>query len=167
MTRRFQALNCALVTIETWAVGGLALAVAGIVLLQVLMRYLFAYPNPWSEEVSRFGFVWLSLLGASLAVAHGAHFGFDRVAARLPSRARSGVAGFAKGAVLALATLLVVTGVQLVGLAAGQRSPALDLPYAVVYAAVPASGLLMAVHMLAGWTRDAGRSRRGAVEEAK
>ena len=79
MTRRLRAVNRVLVRLETCAAGGLVITVAVVVLLQVLMRYLFAYPNPWSEEVSRFCFIWMSLLGASLAVEHRAHFGFDQV----------------------------------------------------------------------------------------
>ena len=95
MTRRLRALDRGLVAVETCAVGVLVIAVCGVVLLQVLMRYLFAYPNPWSEEVSRFCFIWLSLLGASLAVERRAHFGFDQVTARLRPRARRFVEGCA------------------------------------------------------------------------
>ena len=85
-------LNQVLVTLETYAAGALVITVCVVVLLQVLMRYLFATPNPWSEELSRFAFIWVSLLGASLAVEHRAHFGFDQVTKKLapPSAARRG-----------------------------------------------------------------------------
>lgn len=151
MTRQLRRLNRVLVTLETRAAGALVITVAVVVLLQVLMRYLFAEPNPWSEEVSRFCFVWLSLLGASLAVEHRAHFGFDQVVRKLTPRARRAVEVGARVVVLAFALLLIATGVALMDLTIEERSPALDLPVALVYAAAPVSGALMAVHMLAGW----------------
>ncbi len=151
MRRRFLALNRALVTLETRAAGALVITVAAVVLLQVLMRYLFAYPNPWSEEVSRFCFVWVSLLGASLAVENRAHFGFDQVTRKLRPRMKKAVEVGARVVVLTFAVLLIGTGVALMDLTMGERSPALNLPVALVYAAAPVSGALMVVHMLAGW----------------
>lgn len=152
MTRRLRALNRVLVTLETRAAGALVITVAVVVLLQVLMRYFFAQPNPWSEEVSRFCFVWLSLLGASLAVEHRAHFGFDQVVRKLTPRARRAVEVGARVVVLAFGLLLIATGVALMDLTIEERSAALNLPVALVYAAAPVSGALMVVHMLAGWT---------------
>ena len=157
MTRRLRALNRALVRFETFAAGGLVITVAAVVLLQVLMRYLFAYPNPWSEEVSRFCFIWVSLLGASLAVEHRAHFGFDQVTKALAPSAKRVVETFARAAVLLFSLLLIATGIALMDLTMGERSPALNLPVALVYAAAPVSGVLMVVHMVAGWVKgDAG-----------
>ena len=156
MIRRFRALNRALVMLETCAAGGLLITVCSVILLQVLMRYLFAQPNPWSEEVSRFCFIWLSLLGASLAVEHWGHFRFEQVTKTLAPRARRVVEAGARVAVLIFSLLLIGTGIALIDLTAGERSPALNLPIALVYAAAPVSGALMVVHMVAGWvTEDA------------
>ena len=150
MRRRLRALNRVLIALETCAVGVLVIAVCDIVLLQVLMRYLFSYPNPWSEEVSRFCFIWMSMLGASLAVAHRSHFRFDQVTERLGPRARKIVETFAGAVVLLFALLLVGTGIALMDLTTGERSAALNLPVALVYAAAPVSGALMVIHLLAG-----------------
>lgn len=151
MTRRLQGLNRALVALETCTAGALLITVAAVVLLQVLMRYLFAYPNPWSEEVSRFCFIWLSLLGASLAVEHRAHFRFDQVTRKLTPGVRRTVETLARATVLIFALLLIGTGIALMDLTMAERSPALNLPVALVYAAAPVSGALMVIHVLAGW----------------
>ena len=152
MNARLRAFNRLLVRLETYAVGVLVIAVCDVVLLQVLMRYLFSYPNPWSEEVSRFCFIWVSMLGASLAVAHRSHFRFDQVTGRLPPRVRKAVKKFAAAVVLTFALLLIGTGIALMDLTMGERSAALNLPVALVYAAAPVSGVCMAIHMLAGPT---------------
>ena len=147
---RLRAVNRILVALETCAAGALVITVAAVVLLQVLMRYLFATPNPWSEELSRFAFIWVSLLGASLAVEHRAHFGFDQVTKKLAPGPRKAVERCAWTIVLAFALLLFGAGIALMDLTLGERSAALDLPIALVYAAAPVSGLLMAIHLLAG-----------------
>jgi TRAP-type C4-dicarboxylate transport system permease small subunit len=149
-----KAINRALVLLETVLAGGLLLIVFLVVLSQVLMRYLFAYPNPWSEELSRFCFIWLSTLGAALAVERRSHFGFDQVVKRLSSTRRRWAQRLATILVMAVAFLLVISGVALVRLALGQHSPALDLPMAWVYGAVPVSGVLMLVHLSSGEEAD-------------
>ena len=154
MRKQLRTANRVLARLETYAAGGLLTAVALVVLLQVVMRYLFAYPNPWSEEVSRFCFIWLSLLGASLAVEHRAHFGFDQVKRALAPRAKRVVERFAGAVVLLFSLLLIGTGIALMDLTMGERSPALNLPVALVYAAAPVSGVLMVVHMVAGWAGE-------------
>ena len=149
MSHRLRALNRLLVTLESYAVGGLVVTVFIVVLLQVGMRYLLSYPNPWSEEVSRFCFIWMSLLGASLAVERRAHFGFDQIMDGLAPRAKRSVEVFAGAVVLIFALLLIITGVVLIDLTMGERSSALNLPVALVYASVPVAGVLMGVHLLA------------------
>jgi len=149
VSHRLRALNRLLVTLESYAVGGLVVTVFIVVLLQVGMRYLLSYPNPWSEEVSRFCFIWMSLLGASLAVERRAHFGFDQIMDGLAPRAKRSVEVFAGAVVLIFALLLIITGVVLIDLTMGERSSALNLPVALVYASVPVAGVLMVVHLLA------------------
>ena len=151
MSHWLKTLNRLLVVIETYTVVGLLVTVSVVVLLQVGMRYLFAYPNPWSEEVSRFCFIWMSLIGASLAVERRAHFGFDRVTKDLTPRTKRVANAFAEAVVLMFSLLLVFTGLLLMELTIGERSSALNLPIALVYAAVPVSGVLMVIHMLAGY----------------
>ena len=58
---------------------------------------------------------------------------------------------FAGAVVLLFSLLLIATGIALMDLTMGERSPALNLPVALVYAAAPVSGVLMVVHMVAGW----------------
>lgn len=141
-------LNRGLVALETFVAGGLLLVVFLVVLSQVVMRYLFAQPNPWSEELSRFCFVWLSMLGASLAVERRSHFGFDQALKRLPPSGRRLARRAASIVVMMVSLLLVFPGLALVRLTIHQRSPALDLPMACVYGAVPISGILMLIHLL-------------------
>jgi TRAP-type C4-dicarboxylate transport system permease small subunit len=47
------------------------------VLLQVLTRFVLHLPMIWSEEVARFLFFWVVMLGAALSVKNRRHFVID------------------------------------------------------------------------------------------
>jgi len=49
---------------------------------QVVFRYVLGSPLSWSEEVSRYMFVWLCYLGAYVAILRNAHIGVDYVTSK-------------------------------------------------------------------------------------
>jgi TRAP-type transport system small permease protein len=64
----------------------LVLLLAAMVLMvfgNVVLRYAFNSGITVSEELSRWAFVWLTFLGAILAVKEGAHLGTDVLVSRL------------------------------------------------------------------------------------
>jgi len=66
-------------------------ALAGMVVLvfgNVVLRYVFNTGITVSEEVARWLFVWMTFVGAVLALRHHAHLGMESVVARLPVPAR-------------------------------------------------------------------------------
>ena len=81
----------------------LAALLLGMVLMvlgNVVLRYVFNSGIVASEELSRVFFVWLTFIGAIVAVREGAHLGMDNVVSRLP---RGG-----QVACLALSQLLIL-----------------------------------------------------------
>jgi TRAP-type C4-dicarboxylate transport system permease small subunit len=149
MLRFLKSVNRRAVAVERLLAGSLVLAVFVVVLLQVVMRYVFERPNPWTEELSRFGFIWLSMLGAALAVELRTHFVFDQLVSTLNPKLQLLVRGCSTALVAATAVGLIVFGLELVDLASAQRSPALDLPVSWIYASVPVAGFLMLLHIAA------------------
>jgi TRAP-type transport system small permease protein len=67
-----------------------ACLVAMVVLVfgNVVLRYAFNSGITASEELSRWLFVWLTFLGAIVALREHAHLGMDSVVARLPAGAK-------------------------------------------------------------------------------
>ena len=65
--------------------------------------------------------------------------------------------------VLAFSLLLIGTGIALMDLTLGERSAALNLPIALVYAAAPVSGALMAVQSAGGTGRRGGDRLMGGL----
>ena len=119
-----------------------------VVFLQVLYRYVFAQPLQWSEELARYLFVWLSILGAALALQKKGHFGLDLFFKMLSSRSRRFVqipACILMGIVI---FVILFEGVILVQKTALQQSPAMGISMSWAYASLPVGGALMAIHLI-------------------
>ena len=71
-------------------VGAVVMAIILIVLtLQVILRFLpWLPPNSWSEELSRYLFVWFVYLTACVAIYHNAHIKIDAALNLFPKKAR-------------------------------------------------------------------------------
>ena len=62
------------------------IAAVVIVAMQVVTRYVFKIPLPWSEEIARYLFLWLTLVGASYATKERKHVSIDLVYEKLPEK---------------------------------------------------------------------------------
>ena len=71
--------------IEAGAIIVLVLSLTAVTFAQVVTRYVLNDPLIWSEELARYLFVWVSMIGAALAVRNGGHFGLDLLLRRMPA----------------------------------------------------------------------------------
>jgi C4-dicarboxylate transporter DctQ subunit len=121
----------------------------------VIARYVFDRPIPWAEEFSRYSFIWLTFLGATLCTKHGRHVIIDGFVKALPFRAEKALALLADLVVIGLALVMVYYG-WILCLNATQPMAALRLPQYLVYLSVPVSGVLIFLYTV----RDVGRHLR-------
>ena len=133
-----------------------------LVFLTVIYRYFLLAPISWGEELSRFLFIALSMLGAAIAVKDRSHFAITILTARFPVFTRAWLAiGIALGTSLLLC-IVIVKGWGLVWLNMNQESPALGVPMSLPYAAVPVGATLM---LLFVWLNLIINSQAGAARE--
>lgn len=64
--------------------GACLLCMVGLVILNVLLRFLFGYSITWAEEVSTILFVWSVFIGASAVYKHKMDIGIDVLILSLP-----------------------------------------------------------------------------------
>ena len=120
-----------------------------VLVWQVFSRYALNTPSTSSEEILRYGVIWMSLLGAAYASGRGSHMTVDLLRDRLTGRARLRLDGAVAVAFIVFAlAVLVVGGGRAVEIAARQTSAVLQLPMGWVYAALPVSGVLMILYNL-------------------
>jgi TRAP-type transport system small permease protein len=137
-----------------WACGLLMTALTVLVFLQVITRYVLAYPWEWPEELARMLFVWLALLGAVVAMRGSGHFSIGAFVDRLPSRLRKRVAVLLRLTLLGFFVLVAYLGLDATLRVRDQLSTAMEISMSCGYAAVPVSFTLMAVEMARALWRD-------------
>jgi TRAP-type C4-dicarboxylate transport system permease small subunit len=130
-------------------VGGLILAVmAGAVFLQVVLRFLGRTGIDGLEEVPRYLFVWLVMIGAASAMQRGQHTLLDYFVNLLAPRGRALVLVLTNAVGIALFLYLIKLSLVLVPNAQLQSSPGLGLALGYVYAAIPVGAALIVLPLL-------------------
>jgi TRAP-type C4-dicarboxylate transport system permease small subunit len=123
------------------------------VLWQVFTRFILKNPSTWTEELAVFMLIWVSLLGAAVALNRGAHLGIDYFVGKLSPKKRLYTEIFVFLCVSAFSlTVMVIGGIDLVSstLKLEQVSPALGVKVGYVYLAVPISGFFLVLYSVIG-----------------
>lgn len=125
----------------------IALSVAMFVTvgLNVFMRYVVNQSLGWADELSRFLFIWVSLLGAAMAFEKGQHVGLDFVIDRIRNR-KVKLFFILLSDVLALMVLVILfrQGLRMVD-AATNTSPALSIHMKYWFASLPVGVGIMVI----------------------
>lgn len=113
---------------------------------QVISRYILGTPSTVTDELARFLFMWLALIGGAYTLGLKRHLAIDLLTQRLRGRRRSLSEGFVLFAVAGFAALVMVKGggqLVLKTIASGQVTPALQIPMGFVYGAIPFAGAII------------------------
>lgn len=123
---------------------------AGISGLQVVMRYIFNAPLPWTEEISGMALVWMTFLGAVGLARRNLHARVELLV-EVASDKRWFLALDLLLDLLGIAFLILVVigGWDLIQQLDHEKTPALRLPVTWQVAAIPLSALAMAIVMSA------------------
>lgn len=131
-------------------IGNFSLALLVVILaMQVFFRYVLQTGISWSEEVSRFFFVWFVYISASLAAQKGSHIRVTILTRFFPGGQRYSL-------MLADAIWIIFNGfVAVSGVILLQRmmkhpvySTSLFMPLAYIYTIIPVSHALMIVRIV-------------------
>lgn len=121
----------------------LSAAMILVILYQVVLRYCFSAANVWAEELARFMFVWVTMLGASVAIRRNVHLRVDLVVDFLKPRPRFILQIITYTMILLFLIYLCRLGVDLMSRTMINKSAGLRIPMAYPYAAIPLGGALM------------------------
>jgi len=114
----------------------MALCLASMAILvfgNVVLRYAFHSGITWSEEMSRYLFVWMVFLGAIGALKDNDHLGVDVLLKKLPLGAKRIVFILSNAIVLYVLWLLLDGSWKITMSSLETRAPATNLPLAYVY----------------------------------
>lgn len=119
---------------------------------QVLSRFVFNFSLAWSEEVSRFMFVWLVYISAAMAAKHRRHIRVEIVDQLLPRKVSKWTGLLSDFLWIGFTLLVAYQGYNLTMkvMNHGQLSPATQLPMGYVYMIVPLGFLLISFRVAQG-----------------
>lgn len=112
------------------------------VTMQILSRYVGIVPRYiWTEELARFCFIWIIMVGAMIAIRENEHFTVNLLPTPESNAGKAVVAIFADLMSFVLALIFVIWGWPLVKFGLLQTSEMAELPMVFIYAAWPLTGI--------------------------
>ena len=117
-----------------------------ITLLAVFCRYVLSSSLQWGEEVLKIMLVWFGLFSVGVIAYQREHVGVTLFKERMPQKVQLIFEKVSQVLILAASVAMFIIGLMLVKKSGKQLTPALRLPYAVGYWAIPAAYLFMIVY---------------------
>lgn len=116
-----------------------------IIFLQVISRYIFNSPLVWSEELSRYLFVWISFLAIADAVRTKSHIALSILTDRMNEDRKQIISRLNYSLICIIGIIITYGGIVLMNLGVRQSSATLGVPMFLVYLVIPVSGVLISI----------------------
>jgi TRAP-type C4-dicarboxylate transport system permease small subunit len=147
----------------TWLMVGTVAILIVPVTLQIISRYTALIPSwIWTEELSRFLFIWMVMLGAMIGIREHSHFEVD-VWPDLAPRPTALLRIISDLCVLVFALVFVWWGIEFVRFGWDQLSELAELPMPWIFIAWPMAGvtwvLFLGESFVDNWRVLLGRER--------
>lgn len=120
---------------------------------QVFSRYVLNVPSTFTDEIARFLFIWVGLMGAAYTLGQKRHLAIDLLSMKLEhdETKQEKLKLLINLISMVFASIILVYGggkLMLKTLETGQVSPSLGMEMGLVYIAIPLSGLFMMIYLV-------------------
>ena len=119
------------------------------VFLNVMLRILFSSGLTWSEELSRYLFVFVTYIGAISAMRANGHMIVDMLVAKVPPQAQMALYVLSQSLIAVLMGILVHGSFKMVLQNTASRTAALGISYSLLYGVGILTGVSIAVLAIA------------------
>lgn len=121
----------------------LEVLVAGMVLgccWQVITRFVLHNPSKYTEELLRYMLIWLTMMGVPYAYGQNSHLAINLIVKKFKPKNET-LAQIAIDVLIMIlsVSVMIIGGIMVTANAAGQLSPAMQIPMQVYYVCVPVS----------------------------
>lgn len=143
--------------LEEYLLCGSLVVTTLIVFLQVIMRKIFNNSLTWSEELTRYIFIWQIWLGVSIAQRNKQHIKVELLSSIVKNEKVVAIVDiFATIVMIAFNIFLVINGAALVEqmITRGNLSGAMRLPMWIVYLALPVSSFVLSLRLIGQAVED-------------
>lgn len=145
-----------LIKVVNFLIGFMIAGMVIIVFSNVISRYFLNASIAWSEEISRWMFIWLVFLGAIMAYVNNEHLGLDIIIKLFPKKITQLLIILADVLVLIVTAIMLKGGIDMTAdsFASGWVSSAVPIKYGYVYLAVPLSMAILLIEIIVKLAKD-------------
>ncbi len=119
-----------------------------LVFINVVTRYVFGFSFATTEEISTFLMIWITYIGAGLALREGRLAAIDLFQDLLPEKIRLATRAMIGVIILIFFILLAYYGIKMVQFGWAQETWATQIPRGIPYLAVPLGAALFGLHLI-------------------
>jgi TRAP-type transport system small permease protein len=139
------------------------LGVITVVLIQILSRYL-PYTAVWTEELTRFLFIYSISFGAPLALKNKEFISVDILTGLLPKKIQETYEAFIYLVIVVLSFVIAYHGYTFISVGKGQTSATMALDMSIIHASITISFIFIAIysvlHVIHAFSSPGERSER-------
>jgi TRAP-type C4-dicarboxylate transport system permease small subunit len=140
---------------EDWLAFAVFWALAGIVFLQFFTRYILNDSLAWTEEIARYGLMWVTFIGAAMVTRRNSHIAVVLLTELLPPGPARVLRASIDIVVLVFLALLAYFSVLILERMQFQRMTVIDLPMSLVYGGIALGCFLMLLRQIGRVWRNA------------
>lgn len=118
------------------------------ILLQIVTRIFFNNPLNFTEEVSRYLFVWMVFLALPYSTYHNTHISMDLFVKHLPQLLQYILKILIHLLTIAVFCWIVYYGIDYLNFSKNVNVPALGISKSVIASIIPISGVLMVIRSI-------------------
>lgn len=148
MSKTFDRFLEWITTVVKWVMVSMTCVIFFITTMTVFTRYVLNFVPSWSEEIPRYLLVWITYLGAALAIKFKEHISLDVFFNLMPLRARQVGHLLLNGLIAIVAAIMVVYGIGLVNHFGDDLMESIPVTNFWLYLAMPVSGTLMILYII-------------------
>jgi TRAP-type transport system small permease protein len=164
MSNVFDRVLEGITAVVKWVMIVMTCVIFFITTFTVFTRYIVNYVPSWSEEIPRYLLVWITYLGAALAIKFKEHISLDVFFNLMPLKARQVGYLLLNGLIAIVATIMVIYGIGLLNHFGDDKMESIALTNFWLYLVMPISGTLMLLYLAQDtWKRIRGL---GKAEES-
>jgi len=152
-----------------WVIILVMLMMPGVMVFQVIVRYIFNYPVAWAEEAVRYSFIWLVFMSACAALRRGELVATDLIIKRLNPKIAFFLTLIGRGCILVFLFTAAYSGVDMTTFVfkRGTLSAILQVPVWMVYCSLPIGCALMGYQIIIGLLHQIRKTRPRTPSESE
>ena len=132
-----------------WAASAAMVIMTFLVFAQVVSRYVFNSPIPWTEEMSRIFFIWISLIGTYLGIKTKGHVSIETfVHFAFKEQTRKYISAIVSFSILYFSVYFTVMGVLMMQRTTHNLTPVMLIPFTYLYLSFAIAGALIVIYLL-------------------